>query len=284
MERLSVKKVFHILSFLVISTLFSCSGLEKTEYDKLRRKNCKGEYITRRQQEYFSPIASPKLREREPYPWEDAESSDLPKITREHFRCKGKKGNPPHIDEHETSKPQLLQDCEASQHGLPFIGGKEDVYPVLIELLNYLQKKTKKKVVITCGHRCPLHNNYADSSAYNKTSKHTLGAEVDFFIQGMEDKPLEVVKLLTQFYKETSRYQGQAEFETFHRYEKEDTNVSQKPWYNKEIFVKVFQEKEGRDFDNKHPFPYISVQVRFDREKGERVVYTWEKANKGYLK
>lgn len=252
-----------LLNFCYLLSFFSCSGLEKTEYDKLRRKNCKGEFITRKTGEYFAPLATPKLREREPYPWEEMESSDVPKILKEHFRCKGKNVNP--------------QDCDG-RHGLPFIAGKEGVYPILPELLNYIQKKTKKRVIITSGYRCPAHNLFSDPSTYNKTSKHMIGAEVDFFVQGLEDKPMQIVSLIEEFYKENPRYSGKADYEKFQRYEKEDTNVSTKPWYNKEVFIKVFNEQEGRDADNHHPFPYLSIQVRHDRDKNERVVFTWEKA------
>lgn len=268
------------IGYLFLLLLAGCSGLEKTEYDRLRRQNCKGEYIRRSHTEYFYPIENPIAKERDPYPWEDGEGSLYPKITREYFRCKGSPTNPPRIDPGDPKHP--LSDCNGIKHGLTIMNGREDIYPVLPELLNFLQKKTQKKVIITCGHRCPIHNLYAEPSS--KMSKHMIGAEVDFYVQGMEDQPFEIVNILQQFYQETPRYHGHAEYETFLRYEKDDTGVSTKPWYNKEIFIKVYRENEGRDFDNRHPFPYVSIQVRYDRDKKERVNYSWDRANREYLR
>ncbi len=156
--------------------------------------------------------------------------------------------------------------------------GKENVYPILLELLNYLQKKTGKRVVITCGHRCPAHNVYADPSKENRTSKHQMGAEVDFYIQGMEERPQEIIGLLMQYYQTSP----DKELVEFKRYDKPDARVSIQPWFNKEIFIKLYQKAEGRDADNRHPHPYLSIQVRYDRERKERVVYDWEKAAKNY--
>ena len=64
----------------------------------------------------------------------------------------------------------------------------------------------------------------------------------------------------------------------------QDTGILTAPWYNKEIFIKLYKKKEGRNFDNRHPYPYISIQVRFDTELNERVIYSWDKAYKNYLR
>nr|NGX30439.1 hypothetical protein [Candidatus Anoxychlamydiales bacterium] len=159
---------------------------------------------------------------------------------------------------------------------------KEGIYPVLLDILNYIQRKTKKRVVITCGHRCPKHNSYADTSNVAKTSKHMIGAEVDFYVQGLENSPLKIMDLIFDFYKEDSRYRGVEEYERFQQYQK-DTDVSTPPWHNKEIFVKLNQYNEGRDFNNRHPYPYICIQVLYDRSTKQKVNYTWEKAHRGYL-
>lgn len=183
----------------------------------------------------------------------------------------------------DPEKPTPLSDCEgSSRHGLPNIGGKESVYPVLIELMNYLQKKTGKRVIITSGHRCPAHNAYTDPSKEAKASKHQIGAEVDFYIQGMEDQPLEIASLLMQYYQEHPTYKNQKEWVAFQRYDRPDAKVETQPWLNKEIFIKLHQRNEGRNTDNRHPYPYLSVQVRWDRNKGERLLFDWEKATKGY--
>lgn len=148
--------------------------------------------------------------------------------------------------------------------------------------MNYLQKKTARRVIITSGHRCPAHNSYIDPSKEAKASKHQIGAEVDFYIQGMEDQPLEIVSLLMQYYQEHPVYKHQKEWVVFQRYERADARVETPPWLNREIFIKLHQKHEGRNIDNRHPYPYLSVQVRWDRSKKDRVLFDWDKAVKGY--
>lgn len=229
-------------------------------------------------------VPQPELRTLDPYPWEKGQTAHSPKITKEYFRCKGSSLNPVHT---EQQKGELVRyfDCGGSEkHSLPLRNGKEFIYPILIDLLNYIQANTQKKVVITSGHRCPEHNVYVDSSVANQSSKHLIGAEVSFYVQGMEDRSEAIVKLIQEYYKTTSKYQNQKEFLEFQRYEKPDAKVSTAPWYNKEIFVKFFKKKEGRNFDNRHPYPYISIQVRYDWETQQKVVYSWDLAYKNYLR
>lgn len=253
--------------------------MEQTEREKLRRCNCKGEYIYRSRNDFFYPIAPPAHNSRAPYPWES--ESNLPRITKEFFRCKGSSLNPPIVDTTDPEKPTPCSDCEGgTRHGLPVIHNRENVYPILLDLLNYLQKKTGKRVIVTCGHRCPSHNTYADPAKENRTSKHQIGAEVDFYIQGMEDRPQEIAGLIMQYYQETPLYKGDKEFLEFKRQDKSDSSIQ--PWLNKEIFVKINQKNEGRDTDNRHPHPYLTIQVRYDTKLKERVQYDWTRANKNY--
>ncbi len=263
---------------IICLTLPGCSRMEQSEKERIRRLNCKGDPIYRNSTEFFYPIATPLHTPRSPYPWES--EGNLPRITKEFFRCKGSAVNPPGFD---PANQTPIFDCEgSSRHGLPILYGKEGVYPILIDLLNYIQKKTGRRVVITCGHRCPVHNTYADPSKENRTSKHQIGAEVDFYVQGMEEHPLEIVALAMQYFKENPIYANDREFLEFSRYDKSDVRLAIQPWFNKEIFIKVYQKDEGRDNDNRHPHAYLSFQVRFDKEGKERVVYDWAKAHKGY--
>jgi hypothetical protein len=57
--------------FIVFPLFFSCSGLEKTEKEKIREQNAKGEYIYRKANEVFYQVEAPKPCTREPYPWEE---------------------------------------------------------------------------------------------------------------------------------------------------------------------------------------------------------------------
>lgn len=261
-----------------MKSITSCSGLQRSEKEKIRRRNCVSEEVHRTKDEESFSIGPLKPAPKAPYLWQS--DSNLPRITKDFFRCKGCSLNQPRKDLSGLIAKDQILDCEGgTKHGLPMIGKTGGVYPILIDLLNYVQKKTRKRVVITSGHRCPIHNAYVDSSKSNQTSKHQIGAEVNFYVQGMEDRPLEVVGLLMQYYQEAKESK---ENQNFTRYTKNDTGVSTPPWMNKEVYIKLFQKDEGRNFDNRHPHPYIDIQVRFDREKNERVVYSWEKANKNY--
>lgn len=262
--------------------LFGCTGMEQSEQDKIRQMNEQKEWIYRRHDEKTYTILSPLHREREPYPWEQGYAGRHAKITKEAFRCRGDQHNPPRA---QGKSLQMVHDCGGLQkHSLPIRDGEEFIYPILLDILNYLQAKTGYSVVVTCGHRCPLHNAYADNSAYNQTSKHMIGAEVDFYVQGMQDKPEEVIHLIQQYYQETSAYQGLLEYQQFLRLEHVKLNVSTPPWYNKEILIKLYLPNEGRDFDHPHNLPYLGLQVRFDRQKGEKVLYSPELSAKGYIR
>lgn len=266
-----------MLWFLSIFCLLfsSCS-----EADNSHASSKKGKPISRHSDEVSYTLAPPKHIPPPPYPWENGQLGDLPKITKEYFRCNGSLLNPEKMVE-KSGKLERIADCGgADKHSLPLKDGEEYIQPILISLLNYLQTETHKRVVITSGHRCPDHNLYVDHSKENLYSKHQVGAEVSFYIQGMEESPDQVVQLLLNYYKE----HPEEDFRNFQRYEKSDTNVSTLPWYNKEIFIKLFKPDEGRNFDNRHPFPYIAIQVRYDPVLKERVFYSWDKAYQNYLR
>ncbi|MEX2305066.1 MAG: D-Ala-D-Ala carboxypeptidase family metallohydrolase [Waddliaceae bacterium] len=231
----------------------------------------RGGYIKRKQSDKTVPSLNQEKKERSPYSWEKRFATEPYQITKEHFRCRGSGLHAERV-ETENEETIVLRDCvDGHRHTLPLDNDKEFIYPILIDLLNYIQDKTEKKVIITSGHRCPTHNRFVDPSKENQTSKHQIGAEVSFYVKEMETQPSEIVDLITKYYPESE----------FDRYEKK-TNVSTLPWYNKEIFIKLFLEDEGRNGDNTHSYPYLSIQVRFDKEKQERVSYTWESAYRGF--
>lgn len=234
-------------------------------------KSGKVEKITRLKDDVFYKIDEPAKNLMDLYPFEEKSQSFF-KITKEFFRCKGNPLNPERVDTSNLDNVKVYLDCPGpGKHSLPMINGSEGVYPILIDILNYIQSKTKKRVVITCGHRCPKHNSYADTLNNAKTSKHMIGAEVDFYVQGLENAPLKVLDLIFDFYKDDSRYKGMEDYERFQQYQK-DTDVSTPPWHNKEIYVKIYQFNEGRDFNNRHPYPYISIQVLHDRSTKQKVI------------
>ncbi len=278
-------KIKIILFFYILSCLFllGCSFQDATKKPK-EKVTLQGEYIYRLHNEHYFLPPAPEKNPPEPYPWEKNRGSTLPRITKEYFRCKGSSLNPVRTLLKKGERVHYT-DCGGSEkHSLPLRDNKEFIYPVLIDLLNYLQKKTGRRVVITSGHRCPEHNAYIYSDKENPHSKHLMGAEVSFYVQGMENQPERIIQLLQNYYQETPRYQKQKEYIEFTRYEKKDTDVSTQPWLNKEIFIKLYLKKEGRDQDNRHPYPYISVQVRYDRDLNEKVIFTWPKGYNNFYR
>lgn len=240
----------------------------------------KGEYIFRRHDESFVQIEPMTPLKRAAYPWEEDWHCNYPKITKDFFRCQGSSLNPVHLVQKDKEILRFYDCGGAQKHSLPLRDQKEFIYPILIDLLNYIQTKTGKRVVITCGHCCPDHNAYLDSSSSNQASKHMLGAEVDFYVQGMEQKADHIIDLILAYYREQAKYKGLKEFEEFKRSEKQNLGIP--IWYNKEIYLKLFRKNEGRDFDNRHPYSYICIQVRYDWEKSESVSYSWDKAFRNF--
>ncbi len=260
-------------------------GSCQTEPLQMRKKRiARPEAITRKHEDKLYVFQEPQWQENVRYPWENSHQLNFPKITKEFFRCRGSALNPVRIAQ-EGNGLMRYYDCSGtSRHSLPLREGKEFVYPILIDLLNYLQIATGKKVVITSGHRCPEHHDYVDQNREDRCSKHMVGAEVAFYVQGMEAEPLRIIELIMAYYRQEARYQGQPAFTDFLRYDTSKTNVSTPPWYNKEIFIKLYQKHEGRNLDNRHPFAYISLQVRYDWETQEKVSFSWDAAQKNFLR
>jgi len=271
-----------ITIFCILLSLLGIGCSSQNEQEKiLRKSNQKGEYIYRTHNEFLTTIAPPEKAPPKIYPWNQPQTQ-LAKITKDFFRCKGNCLNHPHTQK-KNEEITKIYDCNgARRHSLPLRDGKEFIYPILIELVNHIQTQTERCVVITSGHRCPDHNTYIDPTPSNQYSKHMIGAEVSFYVQGLEEHPEQVVKMIQQFYTIHPRYKGKKDYEIFKRYEKTDINVSTPPWFNKEIFIKLYEKKEGRNLDNRHPYPYLSIQVRYDRDTDEKVIYTWEKAFRNF--
>lgn len=263
---LKQKRLINFICFCLV-LLIGCGGVEKAQNEKVRRSNAVLEPIVRFSDATLS-APKPEPQRRAPYPWEMALTGNHLRITKDYFRCRGSARRPEIRIDNET-----LFDCSGS-HSLPLKDDKEFIWPTLIDMLNHLQETTKKRVIITCGHRCPAHNRYADASVYNQASKHQIGAEVDFYIEGMENEPMAVIDLLLDYF-------GPQDFK---RYEKGGLNVRTAPWFNREVFIKLYEADEGRDLDNNHNYPYVSVQMRYDIERQEWISYTWEKAFKSYLR
>ena len=258
-------------SLLILCLLTSCESKEKIEQNRLKEDNLVVEEIV------FGGTIESSVGEKQKgpsFPWRAGGGKNFAPITMDFFRCRGSSLNPVKNSLDSSGKLLEVNDCGGSlEHGLPLDGGQERIQPILITLLNHIQEKLDQRVVITSGHRCPVHNSYVDPSQGNQTSKHLLGAAVSFYVENLEESPNEVLSQLFSYYKN----------EPFKRWDK-TTDVSTKPWYNDEVFVKLYKKDEGRDFDNRHPYPYISIQVRYDREKKEPVTYSYDKGHRNYLR
>lgn len=266
---------------LLVGALFlsSCQGGEGEIPHGLHRPMPITRFSDDRQ--FTPPLATPQpLPE---YPWRrPAAPAALAKITKYHLRCRGDWGHPFMPAERQGEK-LYLTDCGGSDsHSLPLRDGKEFIYPILIDLLNAIQEQSGSEVAITSGHRCPEHHAYLDPYGEDLYSKHQIGAAVDFYVLGFEHHPKEVVTWIQNYYNACQETAGKREFTSFQRYKKEDTDVSTPPWYNKEVFIKLYLPHEGRNGDNAHSYPYICLQVRWDREKGQKVNYSWKEAYENF--
>lgn len=271
----------NLILLLLISLLLGCDGWPPYSEKTINPSTRRSEYISRMHDEH---LEIPPLEKKESaiYPWGRKFVGNFPKITKEYFRCKGACSNPNKLID-VPGGSIYVSDCEGiRQHSLPLRDQREFIYPILIQLLNYVQAKTEKQVIITSGHRCSCHNRYIDPSPKNQFSKHMIGAEVDFYVKGIEKDPEKIVTLLQTYYQENPIYQGLTEYREFQRWEKSGSDVSTQPWYNKEVFIKLYKTNEGRNEDNAHPHPYIAIQVRYDQGRKERVLYSWEQAFRNY--
>ncbi|MCI5052382.1 MAG: D-Ala-D-Ala carboxypeptidase family metallohydrolase [Simkaniaceae bacterium] len=241
----------------LLKTLFSlllvgCSRMEESEREKVRELNMHSEPIYRHADERLFPTFTLNHTPRDPYPWE--QDRHLPRITKDYFRCRGDYRRKEIIKRNHLGNPYALIECRA--HSLPIRSEREFIYPALISALNSLQKRLQKKVVITSGHRCPFHNRYIGAPG---NSKHLVGAEVDFYVEGYEKRPGVVIQALTE--------EG-----GFLR--------NGNTWSNRDLAIHLVPSGEGRSLDNDHPYPYISLEVL--REEGKRVLYNWHRAHSGY--
>lgn len=263
---------FVLFCSLVSLFCLGCSGLRRSEEKKLRQNNLTLMAVAALQVEPPATL-QPSSAALPSYPWDEKWIGAHRRITREFFRCLG-------------SAPSfcLIQDKERDcrgidEHSLPVKDHQEFIYPILIKLLNYLQTTTEKRVVITCGHRCPRHNSYADPSWKNRTSKHQIGAEVDFYVEGMEERPDQVIELLLSYYRTQT---SDPCTRTFVRTSRHGTRTPS--WTNREVSLTLSAADERRDLDNHHPYPYLTIEVLYDTATKSRVAYSWQQAHQGYFR
>lgn len=267
------------IALVAIALLTSCSSVDDPFGDSARRDNQISEYIDRRADERLFVPSPPQIQPPPQYPWYDASRSSLSKISKEFFRCRGSELNPMRVVPNKTgTNPTYLHDCAGTdRHSLPLRDGEEFIYPILIDLLNHIQAQTGKRVVVTAGHRCPAHHSYVEINPDARSAKHLCGAACSFYVEGLEERPEVIVQKLQDYYRDSPKYQGLKEYQTFTR----DKNGN---WNNKEVSIHIYGKQEGRSFDNRHPYPYVSIAVRYDFERNEAVSASWEQAQSNYMR
>lgn len=252
------------------ASVFSCSGLEQSEQEKIKKLHAHAEPILRYAHETFHAISFPEKKERERYSWENTKAHQFAKITKEALRCKGSAKAQPKI----LKENSVLIDCQGpDKHSLPLFDDKEGVYPALLEMLNFLQDHLQKKVVVTAGHRCYAHQAYVLGTTSGAVTKYLIGAQVDFLVEGMSSWS-KVVECLTKYFLQTY-----GESQEYHL-EKAAGNL----WQNKEIALKYFTKYEGRNEDNCHDLPYFSLELRHDRSEDKKITVHYQQAIQGYYR
>jgi len=269
------------MKWIIYTLLFtSCSGLEKAQQAKIRKANEVKDPIVRLSNERYFASTMPRKKEREKYPWEERYVGSFTKITKESFRCRGSSSHLERKVLNSDGLEEILVDCEGlGSHSLPVKEGEEFIYETLIKLLNHVQGINHKRVIITSGYRCPIHNRFCNHTKANASSKHQIGAEVDFYVEGMENEPETVISQLISFYKEDEK-----SYQQFQKSIKEKNGIEYPIWSNKEISIRINHYKISNDLDNAFSHPYITIDLKFDRQGEEKVEYSWQKANNGYMR
>ena len=268
-EQMIIKKEALIL--ILAFSLYGCSGLEQSEQEKIKKTQALSEPILRYRDEKFHAICFPEQKIRERYSWENTTAHKFPKITKEAFRCKGSGSPKPKISRENLA----MFDCQgADKHSLPIYEDKEFIYPALLEILNELQDQLKRKVVVTAGHRCYKHQTFLLGTTTGAVTKYVLGAQVDFLIDGIEASSGKIIDCLQEYYKRV--FPDQKEYQL----EKSVIGV----WHNKEISMRVYAKHEGRNEDNTHDLPYLSIELKHDRVLDKKIQVNYQQALSGYYR
>lgn len=224
--------------FLWLLLLVGCTDLKTVKEEEIRRKNATSEPLVRRLEDVRFPIFIPLKKTREAYPWESKTERLVP-LTADDLRCKGNHEHPPRYLPVLEGGVHEVQDCHP--HSLPQAEGADVYSKLLLDKLNLIQRELGKKVTITSGHRCPVHNLYCNPMGTAVFNKHLVAARVDFIVQ--TDSPEEVVEVLRRHSKEKLVQAG-----------------DKMQWNSSELSIKWTRGLDLRDFDNRHNLPYFTLE------------------------
>lgn len=238
-----------------------------------------GEYIARHASDNLLDLKSPERLQISAYPWDATTRTPLPPITKHYFQCRGCLQHPPKMIQRGGESIHLYDCRGGEQHSLPLRDGQEWIAPLLLVMLNFCQERFERPVHITCGHCCLDHRTYLYPHASSEGVGHVLGAEVDFYVEGWESRPERVVQALLEFYR-TRWNHDQHEKGEFSYDEKDGSRF----WKNREVVLSIHAAHLGRDEDNNHSYPYLTIRVRYDKESKDTLKYSWDRALKSYYR
>ncbi|MBN1150956.1 DUF882 domain-containing protein [candidate division WOR-3 bacterium] len=206
----------------------------------------------------------------------------LREITVEDFRCKGDSGeNPPIVWNGETF-------YDGDSGTLP----RRGIDPDLLDLLNDLQNEINSQVFIISGYRSIKHNRYIAADLYkyvnengdsgnphevSMTSKHIMGAAADFYVEGYEDRPENVLESLLKVIEENgdSSYPVVSKVGLRPRSSGSVYSYYAYPSYKTDIWwIHPYAENEGRDLDCRvysGVYFHINKRIPFDETGCEPV-------------
>jgi uncharacterized protein YcbK (DUF882 family) len=89
----------------------------------------------------------------------------------------------PKLSEHFTVEEMR---CGGTAGPCPLCGGKCDIKPALLEVLESIREFSGVPIIITSGYRCAAHNATLPDASPN--SAHLTGEAADFFVSGNKDR------------------------------------------------------------------------------------------------
>jgi hypothetical protein len=145
----------------------------------------------------------------------------------------------------EKGRTVAYRDCPAEERP------RHPMAEELLRLIERVRCEVGDRVIVTSGYRSPRHNLYGwayvaaregPSNAVSRTSRHTKGRAVDFYVRGFTAEELRNLRA------KLHRWAGRLA---------EPLRGSRE-----RIWSRVYRRGEGRDPDNLHPHPYIHVEWR----------------------
>lgn len=266
MEATAKSSYFERSICCVVLCLFtSCSGMQESERYQLRRANETRVQISNVE---YRPCSNKVNCKQDynvdalTYPWEISLPCGIESITINDFRCKGSVSHKKKASKGRSTSVYIM-DCNSESHSLPLRGGKEYVFPVLIDMCNYVQQELKSCVKIAAGHRCDAHSRYQLASLRNVGSRHRACALVTLYVENCSDTPEKVVDSIASFLA-SDCYKRDNIFKTSCKYIHQGTKNARLT--SKEFDVGIASQEALQDSEHLSAPYYITIKVLYDYE------------------